>query len=326
MAGLALLGALALAPSPLPAQSEPAFPPVEYRRQVEISVRDALERPLPGAKAEVTMEVGRLAVSGDLISDEQGLIRLTLEPVMEERLADKGIRDRFLVYDTAFAYRIHQEGRLESRGRIEDQQEFAAFTDPLYQGLDRQPTEQPLRVPVILPAYQDYLANPREQPSERDRKAIETLIGNDGHFTLAPRSFYLNDHGKMGLGLDYNLLFDPGVMGLRAAGVLLLTEPVLACLRSLVAAYQGDSRIAVFEFTVKAGFQYASEPWAIPEYRTFVYAVPADRAALLLDWTAGQPWPLQAVSVTVEGRPLDLSAGFKTTAASTGEAGQGARP
>jgi hypothetical protein len=166
-----------------------------------------------------------------------------------------------------------------------------------------------------LPAYQDYLAKPRSEQSERVRKVIETLVQNTGHFTLTPRSFFLTENGKMGLGLHYDLLFDPAEMGLRAAGTLLLKEPVLACLRPLYEAYQGESLIRVFEFKVRAGFQYASEPWAIPEYRTFVFSIPAAEAALLLNWTTGQPLPLQAVSASVQDRPLDLSPTPRTSAA-----------
>ena len=323
MAILAVFGfvVLCLAPGILLAQSTPAAPPATYQRQVEISVRDALDRPLSGARAEVTVEVGRLVSTGDLVSNDQGLIRLTLEPVIEEQMADKGLPDRFLVYDTAFTYLVHKEGRLDSQGRIEDQQEFAAFADPLYQGLDRRPTKQPLWVPVTLPAYRDYLAKPQEKLSERIRRVIETLVKNDRHFTLTPRSIFLTKEGTLVLGLDYDLLFDPSEMGLRAAAGLLAREPVRDCLRTLAEAYQGESRIKVFEFKVGAGFQYAAEPWNIPEYRTFVFSIPADRAALVLDWTAGQPFPRQAVSVTVQGRPLDLAA--NSTAA---DSDQGIQP
>ncbi|MEW5722554.1 MAG: hypothetical protein AB1896_05580 [Thermodesulfobacteriota bacterium] len=309
---LALLLLLAGPPAAWPAE-ESAFvhaPPVEYLRPVQIWVTDLGGNPLPGVRAEITPLWCRLVAPGELVSDERGRLEFQVQPVAENPLAGKRVTDRFLTYRAVFLYRLFKEGYLEKIEEIEDRQEFAAFSHPLYYGLDRRPDEKPLVIEAALAAYRDFLAGPGQPGLE---KLVAALLeeGPAANIELAPRSLALDREGRLKIGLSFPPLFDPERYGLIEAGDALLREPVRDCLEIVRVVYPGFGEVKVFEIEVTARFQYRRAPFPEAVPRTYLFRLPAAAAARVLEYDLleGPGFPYQDITVAVEGRNLDLAAG-----------------
>jgi len=297
-------------------QSPLAPPPPLYRRIIQIEVSDLAGRPLSGVKAEIKPVWGRLVSPRSLASNKEGLITFEVQPVIEDPLAGLLVRDRFLLYRIACDYTLSKEDYLTLSGRIEDRQEFASLADPVYQGLDRRPTADPLTVRVRLPAYRDYLA--RAHPTlgrlREEKNQLRTLVdrlqrlGRDRGFSLVPGSLDLSETGLFQAGFEFQPLFDPAEMGLLAAGAVLMREVVVPVISILDDFFQGRLDVESYEISVGAGFQYRAKPFALPEVRTFVFRLPASAAAELLTAEREGRYPLEKIEVTAGGQVLDLTA------------------
>lgn len=293
----------------------PSSPPGRYWRHIEIEVMDLSGRPLPGVKVLVHPESGRLVEKGPLVTGDEGLVRFRFEPVIADPLARVMIRDRFLVYRTAFKYLLVKEDYVNLTGRVEDRQEFASLSDPLFQGMDRRPSEKPLTIYVYLPAFRDYLDQAGtgkkrlETQVERMKPLITALLeaGRTQGFKLTPGSLSLTPRGVFRLGFEFLPLFDPSKMGLIAAGADLLRRPVLACLRASSKFGPQSGLVKTFKVTAAARFQYESKPWARPVEEIFSFQAPAQSLPRLLSWREGEPFPLRGIKVKAAGQDLDLS-------------------
>ena len=300
-------------PSAAADHDKPAQPPVRYIRWVEIEIRDLSGRPLPGVKAEVTPVWGRLENQQDLLSGAEGLIRFHIQPVIENPMAGLMIRDRFLLYHTAFNYRLVKQDHISLAGEVDDRQEFVSLADPLYQGADRTPAAKPLTLRVRLPAYRDYLAKPltgqawlKNDPS-RLKALIDALQGEGQRrgFILTPKSLGLSPQGLFSLGLEFQPLFDPSEMGLLAAGAVLLRNIVPACL----AVIRGPAReITSFEFKILARFQSRTKPFALPVSRTFIFCFSSGAGPAILAAGAEGRFPLEDIETKAGDRIIDLRA------------------
>ncbi|MFH1092382.1 MAG: hypothetical protein V1742_12515, partial [Pseudomonadota bacterium] len=269
------LGLLTIISLPGPAASVGLeAPPMHYLRGVEFAVTDLSGRPLPGVKADLNPAWGRVATPGKLLSDQSGLIRFQFEPVIENPMAGLLVRDVFLLYRMVFAYRLSKEGYLDLDGQMEDDQEFARMADPLYQGLNRDPTSKPLSLEFKLLTSEDLLAEPKKL--ERLQPLIGPLLvkGRTRNFSLIPHSLDLTSDGRLRLGLRFTLLFDPSDLGLAAAGAVLLSQTVRGCLEALSQASEGLEQVNTLEIQVLAEFQYRHAPLALPLSQTFVFRMP----------------------------------------------------
>ena len=108
------------------------------------------------------------------------------------------------------------------------------------------------------------------------------------------------------VGLSYQLLFDPGRMGLIAAAVHLLHGPVWDAVTALRDTLGADVLKQPLVVDVEAGFQYADAPRDIPEPRLFRFRLEPPAAEELMAGHRGQAIPA-GIGVTVQGQRLDLS-------------------
>ena len=305
LAALGLVFLILLGPGPvLAGQGQTSPPPEQYLRSVILAITDLNERPVPGATAAIDLEWGRLLTEGDLVSNAEGLIRFQVEPVIEDLNKGRGIRDRFLLYRTVYTYQVTKPGCLPVKGKTQDDQEFASFEDPLYQDLNRRPSDYPLIVPIRLLAYKDFLKNPADAKKLKDY--IQALDDRAENFSLAPRSLQISPQGVLTTGLIFDLLFDPAQMGLLDAAEILLVGPVKICLETIDNLPSLKERTHAFEFKVLARFQYRTEPFAMPEERTLTYRLSAEAAERVRNWTDGQTLPVDGVLVTVDGQTFSL--------------------
>ncbi len=291
----------------------PAAPPPQYTRHVVFEIMDAAGNPLPGVKAELSPVWGQLSPSSGLESDVRGRIEVEVQPVLEEPMTGLLVRDRFLLYHTSFHYRLLKDGYVTVENSVEDVQEFNAFADPLFQGIDRRPARTPLNVYVRLLAYTDYLAQ-GSPAGVLDEGTIKTLIdslitlGKDKNFEINPGSLALDPEGLLRLGLNFQQLFDPSEMGIQAAGAALLGDTVRNILPVLQGFLTEKPQVKTVEVTVGSGFQFRSKPFALPVNRDFVFRFPAEAVASLLAANPDLPFPLSDIEVTLAGQPLDLKA------------------
>ena len=282
-------------------------PPRDYSRQVVIRVLDLKGSPLPGVRALLTEHWCSIVPEGDLTSDEEGLIRFQVRHVAENPLEGEKVTDLFLTYRAVFMYRLVKDGYMETVGEVEDVQEFASFTHPLFYGLNRRPETAPLRIDETLAAYRDYLARP--ETGENLRTSIEELAaaGSAANVRLTPGSVELAPGGVLRLGIRFQPFFDPEKFGLVEAGRALLRDPVRDSLAILRFAYPDYERIVKFELMAEAGFQYRTNPFPDPEWRTYKISIPAAAAKSLQEWSAGEPVPYDGIKVEIPDGALDLT-------------------
>jgi hypothetical protein len=272
-------------------------PPRDYSRQVVLRVLDLHGSPLPGVRALLTEHWCRIVPEGDPISDEEGIIRFQLRHVVENTLEGEKVTDLFLTYRAVFMYRLAKDGYMETVGEVEDVQEFASFTHPLYYGLNRRPETAPLRIDETLAAYRDYLARPEKGENLRTLVEEFASAGLAANVRPIPGSVEPAPGGVLRLGIRFLPLFDPEKFGLVEAGRALLRDPVRDSLAIIRYAYPDYERIAAFEFMVEAGFQYRTNQFPEPEWRTYKISIPAKAAKAIQDWSAGGPFPYDGVDV-----------------------------
>lgn len=281
-------------------------PPVNYIRIVEIQVMDVFGRPLPGVMAEVHPTWGKLLDKKQLVSNDKGIIRFSFKPVVDEPWADKKIRDRVIVYKSQFVYSLSKPGYIAFAKPVVDEQEFVAFSEPIYEGLNRVPSEKPLQLNAELATFTDFLKQP--SGGERLKALVEqiALRGDSGSFNLTPKSLDLTSGGLLSAGIEFNLLFDPSEMALISAGAALLTKPAASIIKTIKEA---DPAIHVkkLNLQVEAGFQYRENPFALPEKQIFTFVIPEDAFSDILNWTEGKHFPLEKITVSVNGEVIDLS-------------------
>ena len=303
-------------PSPaLTVEPDPPQPaPARYLRLIRITVADLYGRPLPGVRAEIESQWGRLVTGGELVSNPQGQITFHFEPVVEDLMAGLSVRDRYLVYKSVFQYRLTTDGRTPQSGIIEDEQEYAGLADPLYSPLSRQPSSEPLEIRVTMPRYVDFLAGaPSEAlnrllPPKRLSALIDRLQNRGVDFSPTPGSIGLDPDGTFRLGLEFRPLFDPSRYGLQAAGAALLVGPAARALKIIRPFLPEPGPVRGFRFTVAAKFQYRAEPFSLPLEQDFTIDLTLEAARRLAARAAGQPLPLEGVRVAAGNNPLDLSA------------------
>jgi hypothetical protein len=231
------------APSP---RNAPCVPPPEYFRRIILGVQDVNGAPLPGVTATIDSELGTLLGESTRVSGPDGLIALEFQPVMEDPMAGLKVRDRYLLYHTRFRYTLAMPGRVSISDEVRDEQDFASLRDPLYQGMERQPSAAPRMIYVKMAAYADYLADPEAMAGQGwkgwDRDRLRALIdsaiqaGRDNRFALSPGSIRLDPNRPYAFHMEFRPLFDPARHGLQAAGGILLRDPVRAMLRVFAAA------------------------------------------------------------------------------------------
>jgi len=308
-----LLVLLGLAAGPAVAGAYgPAAPPAEYDRSIEIKVVDLRGRPLAGAEVDVMLIRGRLVGNPDLVSDARGRIRLRIQPVIQNPMDDLAIEDRFLSYQTAFQYRIFKSGYVPGRGEVQDEQEFAGMSDPLFQALDRVPDPKPLTLDLRLIAYREYLSEAENASSgsevpESLRNLILDLVetGRTHGFELVPGSLALSPGGTLRLGLRFEPMFDPADFGLQETAAVLLREPIQAVIRS--AGMAGETgRVRDFEFEATARFQSVASPFVLPVDKTYVFRLAAEAARRLTAWNGQSAFSLEDVRAEVDGQAIDL--------------------
>jgi len=287
--------------------SQLASPPIRYLRNIQIRVTDRTGRPLSGVDVEIVPEWGQLATDERLRTDASGVVRFQVAPIIEDPLAGRLVRDRFLFYRTVLTYHLRLKGFVTRRGRIEDVQEFAAHADPLFQGLDREPTPEPLVVPVVLPAYHDYLSDTSLGPA--GPLLVYALLdeGPAHHITLLQSSLTLDPDGRLLMGLEFDLLFDPADVSLENAAAVLLREPVRACLELMRQKLPPSEKIKTIEIKMSVGFRRRKESHAAPEIKNYRFVFPVADAWRLAAWDGRGSWPLHHFDVAIDQSPLDLS-------------------
>lgn len=312
-------GWLSLA-APASAGAAEALPssPASYQRQILFQVRDVEGRPVPEVQARLSPSLGRVLGETIQYSDAAGRISVLVKPVVEDPLAGLRVRDRFLFFHTALQYRLSKPGYLDQEGRIKDRQEWAAFADPLYQGLNRRPSPKPLVIPVTLTAYADYLARPLDEgwgPTEKEKLhgLIEALLeaGPGQDFSLKPGSLDCQAEGLFRLGLTFKLLFDPAEVGAREAGAVLFRGPFLTALKVLHSVFPAAAGLKTYELRVQARFESRKEPFPEPVPLTYLFRLPASAAPLFLEGKGEGPYPLDLIEVRAGEQVLDLSRELK---------------
>jgi hypothetical protein len=292
--------------NPAQAQSglEPAGPPVEYTRIVDLYLTDFGGRPLPGVVVHIEPKWGRLIGTVDP-ADAAGRIRIKVQPAVEDAHAGKKVTDRFLKYVTEFKYTLTLPGYLDRIDHVDDTQEFASFAHPLYRSLDQAPSQEPLEIRLTLHRVQDFLAFP-DQTAELG-PAASALYRPDNPVQVTPRTLRALPEGLLRIGLTFGPLFDPEQYGLQAAGGILLREPVRDVALILRDHYSRFNATREFEFQVTAGFQYAAQPFALPVQQVFTYRLTAEALNRLITQPAGASFSLAGVDVHVQAEPLDIS-------------------
>jgi len=293
-------------------------PPDQYLRRVVIEVHDPSGKPVKGIKAEVSSILGRLLVEeSEFISDPHGQIRFQIQPVIEEPMAGHMVQDRFLFYRSAFKYRLTKPDFISQQGEIKDVQEFAAFQDLLYRVLDREPTQEPLIVPVTLYAYQGYLSSAQnafawsKSDHQRFKDLVDTLKKNgqkhDFTLPLASIAFPSGPEAVFKLRLIFDPHFDPTEMGLLSAGVVLFRGPFLTALSALKSYLTPADRIKTIRIAILAHFQSRSDPRARSIAQVFVFRLPMTHVPLILNKGNTPPFPLESLEIKVNGQTLNLS-------------------
>lgn len=290
-----------------------AAPPPEYTRRFRIEIEDGSGRPLRGVQADLSVSWGRLISAGDLISDENGLIAFDIQPVIDDPMSDLAVRDRFLVYRSAFTYRLQKDGYASRSAKVDDVQEFVALSDPLYRGMDRSPPTDPYVIYASMPTYGDYMLRPGPDPTapllngQEIKPLIDALAAAGGErFKPALQSFNLTPAGTLEMGLDFLPLFDPAQIGLQAAGADILREPVKTCLTVLNQFPTVGEGLQNIEIKVNANFQYRNQPFTLPVGRTLTFRLPWAAVARLLAARSDADIPLDEIRVMLGDQALDL--------------------
>ncbi|MEW6266343.1 MAG: hypothetical protein AB1641_24985 [Thermodesulfobacteriota bacterium] len=283
-------------------------PPIEYIRNIEIHVTDLSGNPLAGVRAQVTSAWGLILTESSLESDRRGVISLKVKPVIEQPEAGAHVRDRLLLYRLKVAYRLSKSGCLDKTGEIKDEQEFASFGDPLYDGLDRSPSPEPLIVQETVVSGRDFVAGPVKD--ENLVRLVETILADALDFTLKPGSLAVTSTGVLKIGLIYNLLFDPYELGLKAAASALMTHAVRDCLVIINRDMDRRVRPRGYEFSAEARFQDPDSPFSLPAPQDFIFKFTDEAARRIMAWSEDQPFPAAGIEAEAEGRPLDLSEAF----------------
>jgi hypothetical protein len=123
------------------------------RRLVLIFTREGTRAPLAGARAqvEVTPPTRLLSpASGQAVTDADGVLALTLAPVAQYDQSALKAGDIAVDYPIALKVTMLRDGR-ELTWDVTDNQSFARYRDPLYQGLDRDPDEAPAYLTLTAP-------------------------------------------------------------------------------------------------------------------------------------------------------------------------------
>ena len=140
-----------------------------------------------GVVTELEAKTGRLVLEpGAKKSDARGLIRFKVIPDTENPMAGRVTTDRFLFYRSVVGFRLHKTGYLSRYGEVEDFQEFASFSNPSYQVLNRSPSPDPLSIPITLNSLDDYLAAGESRDSWFD--SVFERVGKTPGSTDRPRT------------------------------------------------------------------------------------------------------------------------------------------
>jgi hypothetical protein len=131
----------------------PEAPVYPERKLVLIFEKDGSFTPIAGAKA--TIEVAPPArlispSSGTGVTDGDGTLALTIAPVAQYDKSALLAGDIAVDYPIALTVTMERGGRLLAWD-LNDNQSFARYRDPLYQGLNRDPAEEPAFMTLTLP-------------------------------------------------------------------------------------------------------------------------------------------------------------------------------
>jgi len=293
-------------------------PPDHYLRQIVIEVRDPTGQPVEGARLELTPILGQvLAKTKGLQTNNQGQVRFNVKPVIEEPMAGRRIKDRFIFYKSACKYKLVKPGFISQEDEIKDVQEFAAFRDPLYRALDREPARGPLVRSVTLYPYQGFLVSDQnvESRSEYGHKRLEDLVealikrGEKQNFSLplASIAFPTGPAAVFKLRLIFGPHFDSTELGLLGAGAVLFRGPFLTALSVISDFLPPADSVKVVRIDILTHFQSRTDTRTRPVQQVFTFRLPAAQISSFLEQGKTSPFPLDALTIEVNGQTLDLS-------------------
>ena len=319
-------------------------PPTNYWRQIEFRTVDLSGRPLSGVAVQMNVYWGDLGLQRSYLTGENGVVVIPVKPVVENTTEGKRIRDRFLGYRLWLDYCLAKPGYVPVRACLKDHQEYACFSDPLYQGLNKAPDDKPLLIPVTMHAYCDYLDCPDEPaPSQKsgtspttDRKTgakksqgksakkekketircrelvhplrelVRQLVNaTQDRYSLQPGAIKCLPDDGLKVGLDFNLMFDPSQMGLQAAAKVLLQD-VVSPVSAMLNQALGAGYFAFYQIDIQASFQYEKSPHDIPAFRTITYKIPASAIGFLAGCSPDGPLPYDDIEIKAGNIPILL--------------------
>ena len=300
-------------------------PPESYIRRVIIEVHDAAGRPLEGVRVELSPVLGQIQTQPrTLQTNNQGRVLFEVKPAVEEPMAGHRVQDRFIFYRSTVKYRLTKPGFINREGEIKDVQEFAAFQDPYYRALDREPSREFLVKSIAMDSYQSYLAPAENTKSQakfsRDRlkKLVDALQkkSQKKNFTLprASISFPADSSGVFKLKLRFSPYFDPAELGLLGAGAVLFRGPFLSTLSVLKGFFQPADQVETIRIDILAYFQSRTGAGTRPVRQVFTFRLPASRISSILEKGKNPPFSLKALTVEVNGQVINLSGELNRTA------------
>jgi len=293
--------------------------PVNYQRLVVIEIRDAQGRPLPDVELELALIQGRIVSRGhDLISDQNGRISFIIEPVIENPMAGRKIKDSFFYYRSIFTYQLTKPGFLPRECQVKDSQEFVNYNNPQYSRLNRRPSQEALIIPITMFAYRDYLSGAREDPAdiEADWPGLRNLIdglaleGETHGFSLTPSSIKCtgSPDSCFSLSLAFTPLFDPEEISLLDVGDILFQKPFRAILPAVSEFLNSNLRLnpgpETVQVNISACFLSRTERGARPVYKVFSFHFKATDLPLIQNRRQGLIKALEYLEVNVNGQRL----------------------
>lgn len=134
--------------------SAPTAPPAGYQRQIMLVVETADFHPVVGAEVRVEVDQPTRLVApagGRGSTDGQGGLLLVFEPLPHYDDAVLAGGDVLADFPISAKITVSQGGRVLTTRLLTDQETFARYADPLYQGLNRDPATDITYYNLILP-------------------------------------------------------------------------------------------------------------------------------------------------------------------------------
>jgi hypothetical protein len=123
------------------------------RRLALVFQKDKTYSPVAGARVAVEVEPpARLLApaSGQGLTDADGVLAITVAPAAQYDQSALKAGDVAVDFPIALTVSMERDGRVLTWD-LDDNQSFARYRDPLYQGLNRDPDQEPAYVTLTLP-------------------------------------------------------------------------------------------------------------------------------------------------------------------------------